>query len=393
MRQVHGLRTNQEGIHEPKPQKVKDNDCIAPEQINDILDEIQAVKQNRQRLDKIANSGRKQPVRQKAAEMPLNTAQEANSIKAYEARLNEMFTLLQNMNKRFGQALEKEVPQIPEGLLQVKKSLLEIETPTEVADEMVSELQKHLPQHALHHVGEALEQTTSWLKQNIKFSSHNDLQARQNGPRIVALIGPTGVGKTTTIAKIAASYGLNLKERLSIALFTLDTYRIGAADQLQQYAQIIDVDMEILYHTEDIDAAMQKHNDKDLIIVDTAGRCQKDAKELCELRNFLDHLPDSDKFLVLSATAKYTDMLETVHCFERVGFEHLIFTKIDETNSFGPLLAVLIKTGKSLAYFTNGQRVPDDFCKANFDFLNSRLFPHCSKDSDKGIFNQESFYF
>jgi flagellar biosynthesis protein FlhF len=298
----------------------------------------------------------------------------SDRIEVYEQRLDKMFEILRNLNQRFGQTLEKEVPEIPEGLYQVKKNLLDIETPLEIADKMVFELKEVLPQNALQRPEEAIKHTSRWLQKTIRFSPEPEFK-QENGPRIIALIGPTGVGKTTTIAKIAASYGLSVKDRLSIALFTLDTYRIGAADQLQQYAQIIDVDMEILYRAEDIDQAIDKHMDKDLIIIDTAGRCQKDAEELCELRNFLDRLPESDKYLVLSATAKYTDMLETVYCFDEVGFEHLIFTKIDETNTFGPLLAVLVKTGKSLAYITNGQKVPEDFRKADFNFFNSRLFP------------------
>jgi flagellar biosynthesis protein FlhF len=378
MREVHGLRSNQEGSQEPKPQKMADNGTIPPEQIANILDEIRALKETRKRQEKIAKPVLKKPApepimqTEPIAKIPLN-------IEAYEKRLNEMYELLHNMNQRFGQALQKETPQLPEGLTRIRKNLINIETPAEIADEIIFELQDELPRRALQNEREALKYTGKWLHQSLSFSSDSDFCAKPDGPRIVALIGPTGVGKTTTIAKIAASYSLKLKEKLSIALFTLDTYRIGATDQLLQYAQIIDVDMEILYSPEDLDSSLQKHSDKDLIIIDTAGRCQKDAVELKELKKILNSLPDLDKFLVLSATAKFTDMLETVECFDKVGFEHLIFTKIDETNTFGPLLALLLKTGKSLAYLTDGQRVPDDFKKADFDFFASHLFPGAEK--------------
>ncbi|MFZ5949881.1 MAG: AAA family ATPase, partial [Candidatus Rifleibacteriota bacterium] len=263
------------------------------------------------------------------------------------------------------------------GLFQIKKKLLQIETPLEIVDQLVFELRDELPQNVLQRPEQALQYTSRWLEKRLKFSS--DPVFNEKGPKVIALIGPTGVGKTTTIAKIAASYGLNFKNRLSIALFTLDTYRIGATDQLRQYAQVIGVEMEILYSPEDIEAAISRHQDKDLIIVDTAGRCQKDAKELRELRKFLDQLPSTDKYLVLSATAKFTDMLETVQCFDRVGFEHLIFTKTDETNTIGPLLALMVKARKSLAYITNGQNVPEDFRKADFTFFDKRLFPVISQ--------------
>lgn len=392
MRNVHGLRSNQEGSAEPQSQKLLNEQCIASEQIDEILSEIIAVKETRKRQEKMAGTlksaknaaPRPQPFSAPAVEDP--------RLGIYEQRLNEMFEILRNLNQRVGTSLEKEVPSIPEGLFQVKKNLLDIETPLEIADQLIFELKQELPQFALQRQDQALQYTSRWLEKTIRFSPDPEFN-NPTGPKVIALIGPTGVGKTTTIAKIAASYGLNFKKKLSIALFTLDTYRIGAADQLQQYAQIIDVDMEIVYHPDDIDPAIERHLDKDLIIIDTAGRCQKDSIEICELRNFLDRLPTSDKYLVLSATTKYTDMLETVHCFDKVGFEHLIFTKTDETNTFGPLLAILVKTGKSLAYITNGQKVPDDFRKADFHFFNSRLFPKAVVDESKpsGEFDSNLF--
>lgn len=389
MRNVHGLRSNQEGTADPKPQKLLNDQCIASEQIDEILSEILAVKETRKRQEKISGN-LKCPASATTDNfvkptMPIEPSFSDDSrLSAYEQRLNEMFEILRNLNQRVGNSIQKEIPDLPEGLFQVKKNLLEIETPLEVADQLIFELKQELPQYALQRQDQALQHTSRWLEKTIRFSPDPEFQNPQ-GPKVIALIGPTGVGKTTTIAKIAASYGLNFKKKLSIALFTLDTYRIGAADQLQQYAQIIDVDMEIIYSPEDIDAAIDRHADKDLIIIDTAGRCQKDSIEIRELRNFLHRLPRNDKYLVLSATAKYTDMLETVHCFDKVGFEHLIFTKTDETNTFGPLLAILVKTGKSLAYITNGQKVPDDFRKASFQFFNGRLFPQTGPK--EGIFS------
>ncbi|GAB4267860.1 MAG: hypothetical protein Kow0029_02700 [Candidatus Rifleibacteriota bacterium] len=375
MRPVHGLRSNQEGNAEPHAQKILDDKYIAPEQIDEILNEIIAVKETRKRQDKIANQVKaKSTTEQRQFRCPNTPTADNSRLDYYEQRLSEMFEILRNMNQRFGKALEKEIPEMPEGLYYVKKNLLEMETPPEIADKLVFQLKEELPNIALQNPSEALRYTSNWLGKSIKISPEPDFRDSQ-GPKIIALIGPTGVGKTTTIAKIAASYVLNMERRLSVALFTLDTYRIGATDQLQQYAQIIDVEMEILYKPEDIDAVLPKHLEKDLIIVDTAGRCQKDTEELCELRSYLERLPNPNKYLVLSATAKYTDMLETVQCFDRIGFDHLIFTKIDETNTFGPLLGVLYKTGKSLAYYTIGQKVPEDFRKADCNFFRSRLFP------------------
>jgi len=373
---VHGLRTIQEGNNDPLPQHIN-APGLEPHQIQDILTEIIAVKDERQRREKILpkaeerNRSRNNHPAESSAESQTDVKM---MVSAMEDRVNQIFAILKNLNKESGEVLERKLPDLPKGLFEVKKNLLAMETPIEVTDQVVFDLKDHLPASALRYPEEALRATCSWFEKKLRFSPEIEFK-RKNGPTVVVLIGPTGVGKTTTIAKLAASYGLSLKNQRSIALFTLDTFRIGATNQLQQFADIIGADMEILYKPEDIDSALPRHQDKDLIIVDTAGRCQKDSDELCELNCFIEKLPSASKYLVLSATSKYTDMIDTIRCFGRVGFDHLIFTKIDETNTIGPLLAVLFKTGKSLAYITNGQKVPEDFRKANFDFFNSRLFP------------------
>ena len=402
-RSVNGLRSNQEGNSEPHSQKLFPEKGLETEQINDLLSQIQAVKSERTRIDRIANTpqaptpaarqatggGNRQTVaafnREHEQESPPcqyssqsgmpDTARMARMLADMESRMETLLSALQKMNIDTGKVLERETPDLPKGLYEVKKGLLAMETPVEVTDDLVSNLRHQLSGNALRIPDEAIRATTSWLEQKLKFSSEINMR-ETTGPSIVVLIGPTGVGKTTTIAKLAAAYGLSDKFKNSVALFTMDTYRIGATEQLQHYAQIIDVDMEVLYKPEDVDTALERHFDKSLIIVDTAGRCQKDSQELCELRSFIDRLPSASRYLVLSATTKYVDMLDTIKCFGKVGFEHLIFTKVDETNNVGPLLAVLFKTGKSLAYITNGQKVPDDFRPAGFDFFNNRMFSH-----------------
>lgn len=375
MRPVHGIRSNQEGTHEPRSQRIPQQDSIEPEHINDILAQLQAVKEKRKRHDSIGRAVKPPAPRPETFSQGLANAPayEETKLAAIEEKISSLYDLLQELNQQTSKTVKKEIPDVPQGLYEVKKNLLAIETPLEVADQVVGDLKSNLPPTSLLAPDEAWHSTTSWLEHKLRFSPELEF-SRAHGPTIITLIGPTGVGKTTTIAKLAASYGLNMKERKKIALFTLDTYRIGAAEQLQQYAQIIDVDMEILYRPEDVEIALERHMDKDLIIVDTAGRCQKDSDELCELRSFIDRLPSPTKYLVLSATSKYTDMLDAARCFGKVGFEHLIFTKVDETNTIGPLLGLLYKTGKSLAFVTNGQKVPEDFRRASFDFFNSRIY-------------------
>ncbi len=391
MRAVHDLRSIQEGNDEPQSQKAYSDGGIEPAQIKSILDEIMAIKGDRDRQGRIANlpgdrSRKKtdifiEPLQNHSAPTPPPIAIPTASLPSHDTQqmvalmqnqMTQIMEVLKTLNFNSSKALERKIPDLPEGLYEVKKNLLAIETPIEITDQIVFDLKDCLPSRALRYPLEALRETCSWFEQRLKFAPELDFKPT-GGPKIVVLLGPTGVGKTTTIAKLAASYGLNMKDRKSIALFTLDTFRVGAAEQLQHYARIIDIDMEVLYRPEDIDQAVSRHLDKDLIIVDTAGRCQKDTDELCELASFIERLPDPSRYLVLSANTKYSDMLDTIGCFGKVGFDHLIFTKVDETNTVGPLLAILFKTGKSLAFITNGQKVPDDFRKADFSFFNSRM--------------------
>ncbi len=375
IREVHGLRSIQEGNDEPKPQSINDPG-LEPHQIQNLLAEIMAVKDERQRREKILPrpEDKKNPGITQAKVKSESPDDMRTMVSAMEERVNQIFAMLQNLNRESGEALDRKVADLPQGLFEVKKNLLAMETPSEVADQVVFDLKDHLPANALRQPAEALRAACRWFEKKLKFSPEIEFK-RKSGPTVVVLIGPTGVGKTTTIAKLAAAYGVCPRNQKSIALFTMDTYRIGAVNHLQQFAEIIGAEMEILYKPEDIDIALVNHQNKDLIIVDTAGRCQKDTNELCELSGFIEKLPSASKYLVLSANTKYSDMIDTVRCFGRVGFDHLIFTKIDETNTIGPLLALLFKTGKSLAYITNGQKVPEDFRKASFEFFNSRLFP------------------
>lgn len=382
MRQVHGLRGNQEGSDFPKVQKIQSDDSDYDEQVDNLLERMLKVREERGSSSKHSIQRQRQPV-------GISKELTQDNMNDISRRLAELHEMLANMNKSSRQAVNIEVPEMPEGLCDVKKNLLAIETPVDVAEQVIFDIKDVLPVSALSMPDQARRTTVDWLRQKLKFAPEIEFNPSAEAKKIV-LIGPTGVGKTTTIAKLAASYGLSMKQQKRVALLTLDTYRIGATEQLQQYAQIIDVDMEILFRPEDVDVAIEKHRDKDLIIVDTAGRCQKDSQELKELRKFVDRIDNPVKYLVLSATSKYTDMLDTVECFGQVGFEHLIFTKVDETNSVGPLLGLLYKTGSSLAYITNGQKVPEDFRRADFNFFDNRLFFRSPGQNNKTVGNLNS---
>lgn len=192
------------------------------------------------------------------------------------------------------------------------------------------------------------------------------------GPRrVVVLVGPTGVGKTTSLAKLAAHYGLMAGH--PVGLITFDTYRVGATEQLRTYAEIIGLPMEVVYHPGELEATLERMADRQLLLVDTAGRSPQDLMRLQEMRSYLRLLPDPEVYLVLSATVRYADMVRAVERFEPLGFRHLIVTKVDETTAPGMVLNAVMYTGRPLAYLSTGQDVPDDFEAADPDRVAARL--------------------
>lgn len=196
-----------------------------------------------------------------------------------------------------------------------------------------------------------------------KFESTIQIQEGIEKTKIVALIGATGVGKTTTIAKIAASFVL--EKGCSVALITADTYRISAVEQLKTYSDIIGVPLEIVYSASELQAAITKHMDKQLVLIDTAGRSQYNSEQLDELTSLLTASEDIEKHLVLSSTTKYKDAVDIIKQFSQCSPDRLLFTKVDETSGIGTVISVLHEFPMHLSYLTTGQSVPDDIIVAD----------------------------
>jgi flagellar biosynthesis protein FlhF len=176
--------------------------------------------------------------------------------------------------------------------------------------------------------------------------------------RIVALVGPTGVGKTTTIAKLAANY--RLREKLRVGLITVDTYRIAAVEQLRTYADIIDLPMEVVSTPREMREAVARLAGLDLVLMDTAGRSPRDDVKIQELKSLLAEARADEVHLVLSAAAGHSGLVKTAARFAPVGTTSLVLTKLDETSALGNILPLLASSRLPLSYVTNGQNVPDD---------------------------------
>lgn len=190
------------------------------------------------------------------------------------------------------------------------------------------------------------------------FTVQGGIRLSGEGPKKVALIGPTGAGKTTTIAKLAAAYALTGKKK--VALVTIDTYRIAAIEQLKIYAGIIGIPVEVVVREADLERTFEKHRDKDLILIDTAGRSHRNLSQMRELEAMLGSGSSVEKHLVLNATIKGTDMASMIENYRPIDFDYLLFSKIDEGNSYGTMLDAVLQSGKPVSYLTDGQRVPED---------------------------------
>lgn len=191
-----------------------------------------------------------------------------------------------------------------------------------------------------------------------KFSNLADNREIGLSTKIVHFVGPTGVGKTTTIAKLAAEQVIKNKKK--IAFITADTYRIAAVEQLKTYAEILNSPIEVVFSLQDTQKTIEKFKHFDLIFMDTAGRNFHNEMYISELNNILIKTNQAETYLVLSLTHKYEDMLSILEQFKKVNIDKLIFTKFDETITYGSVLNILSKFPYKVSYVTDGQNVPDD---------------------------------
>lgn len=175
---------------------------------------------------------------------------------------------------------------------------------------------------------------------------------------VVVLVGPTGVGKTTTIAKLAGR--LALMEKKKVGLITIDTYRIGAVEQLKTYADIMNIPFKVVLTIKDMETAINSMKDCDVILIDTTGRSSKNTMQISELRAFVDKVNTDNVHLVISCTTKNKDIEVIVNGYKLLNYNSIIVTKLDETSTYGSILNILKYADKPISFVTTGQNVPDD---------------------------------
>lgn len=285
--------------------------------------------------------------------------------KAFEERLENLQNLLEKSLAPKEQESQKEVENVQQKknddnvkyVKMIYNTLLDNEVTERCINQLLDEVER--PGRGSQNLDLLL--SSVYQKMILKFGQPSPIDLTGKKPKVIFFIGPTGVGKTTTIAKIASK--LKMESEKKIALLTADTYRIAAEEQLRTYANILDTSLTIIYSADELNPAIAKVKDSDVILVDTAGFSHKSTQQKEDTKRLVEALDpkyESEIYLVLSATTKYRDLIEIVNSYREIAEYKLIFTKLDETTSYGNLYNVKMYTGAELSYVTNGQNVPDD---------------------------------
>lgn len=294
----------------------------------------------------------KNAVQEKTREENENSTEKDDKILKLQQELDSMKKMLEQVINT--------VPQNKVETISLFDALTENEVDSKIAEEIVTNI---LDEAVL--TNKDLPETVDFLADHFQQAMRpaRGIEVGGDQTKIVALIGATGVGKTTTIAKIAANFVLD--KACSVALITADTYRISAVEQLKTYSDIIGVPLEIVYSPDELRVAIDKHRDKQLILIDTAGRSQHNEFQLEELKCLLSVIPNIEKHLVLSATTKYKDAVDILRKFSICEPDKVLFTKVDETSTVGAIINLVYQYPITLSYITNGQSVPDDIVVAD----------------------------
>ncbi len=195
---------------------------------------------------------------------------------------------------------------------------------------------------------------------------------KKKKPMVVALVGPTGVGKTTSIAKLAAIS--KILHNLEAGILSIDTYRLGAIDQLRIFSEISNIEMLVAYEPKEVVSQMNKLKKKDIIFIDTVGRSQKNTAELKSIKSYLDGIRIDETILVLSSTSSTKNMYESIDKFKMFGINSILFSKIDEAAAFGNILNVSHDFELPVIFLTNGQIIPDDIISADKDYIAKLIY-------------------
>lgn len=298
---------------------------------------------------------------------------------AIEEKLNNLHSMLEmqfkneKQNENIANELLLEKDDNMQYLKLIYNQLIQSEVEEIYANQIVGEVEKSLKKES------SLDVILSAVYQKIilKLGQVEPINFKNGKKKLIFFVGSTGVGKTTTIAKIASD--IKLENKFKIALVTADTYRIAAVEQLRVYANILDVPLKIIYSNNELSKEIKEFQNQDVILVDTAGRSHKNEKQFDEMLQLIrdveldEEIYEKEIFLVVSSTTKFKDLAGICKTYEKLGKIKLIFTKLDETMDFGNILNISMLTKNPLSYITFGQNVPDDIKVVDVQVIAKKL--------------------
>ncbi len=329
--------------------------------------------------DSITADERKQKERERRQNtiFPLQEQEEKSEVKVDNTQqLEQKLENLQNIIEK--QIQEKPIKEIEDKITDDKNleclkliynQMIDNEVDEVYANQIITEIEQTLKKDS------PINQILSAIYQKIvlKLGPSKSLELEDGNTRFVFFIGPTGVGKTTTIAKIASS--LVMEKKKKVAFVTSDTYRIAAVEQLRTYANILDVPMFVIYDADEMKRVREELCEYDVVLVDTAGRSHKNREQRDDIERLILSVPEEEReiYLVLSVTTKYRDLLKITETYSQISDYRLVFTKLDETASLGNILNIRMATGADLSYATFGQNVPDDISRTDAQLIAKQL--------------------
>jgi len=288
------------------------------------------------------------------------------SINVLKEEIKEIRSVMNKMNDLLQY---RDMPNLPENLLLVFKQLLENDVEERIAKKLIEGIHYQLRDDDYKNLKLIIDLLLKKISSLIKVVPDNNVQRSKS--KVIALVGPTGVGKTTTIAKLATNN--KLMHRKKVGLVSIDTFRIAAVEQLRTFANIAEIPIKVVYNPNEMINALSEMREMELIYIDTTGRSQKDTNRLKEIKSFLEVIQPDEINLVLSLTSKLKDMQDIIEKYGVIPFNRLLFTKLDETTNLGSILSVITKVKKPLSYITTGQNVPDDIELVNPDKLSRMI--------------------
>ncbi len=317
-----------------------------------------------QKLDERANE-RIQDLQQTRLEQHINERLELKEIKSELDDLNDKLKIIQNMlweeksPKNEGINIPQEFAEIYRIAKGSGMSREHLDTIMQLSLELMPLKMRSSSTTIKRYFREVLRKMIYCRSENLN----------NNDKKIMMLVGPTGVGKTTTLAKLAARYSLMLNKRYRVGVITLDTYRLAAVDQLMAYARMMKLSIDTVVEPEELPKAIDSLKHCDYILIDTAGHSQHDRGKLQNIKSYLNTDYKIDISLVLALNAKYEDLKDTYNAFSELNIDTLIFSKLDESRNFGNMFSLVYDTKKPISYLSIGQGVPNDLILASNDYL------------------------